>query len=787
MSVIGFDIGNLNSYIGVARQGGIDVIANDYSLRETPTCVSFGSKCRSMGVSARQQVNTNFLSTIINFKHLLARKFNDPIAQKFIPFVPCRVVELPDGEIGCKVNYLDTEHIFTPEQVLGAFLTKMKTTVEASLDGKTKVYDAVLAVPSYFTDVQRRAVLAAAQTAQLNPLRVINESTAIALAYGIYKQDLPLETEPARIVAFLDVGHSCTQASLAAFNKGKLQMLGTTYDHDVGGLWFDAMIREHFRKEFLEKYKVDAAKNPRAMLRLLDESEKVKKQMSANATPIPLNIECFLDDKDVSGRMQRQEFEALCGPLFDRIQKLLQRLLEETKIKPNEIDSIEIVGGSSRIPLIRKIVNDIFGQEPKTTMNQDEAVCRGSAMQCAILSPSFRVRDFSMKDSQPFRIRLTWDGVGGGDGGESDVFVERDEFPFSKMLTFYRNEPFRLDAGYAFPNTIPHTTRQLGSWKILGVTPSGNGETRKIKIKVRVDPNGIFSVRSATMYDNQPVPEEPPKEEQTMEVDRKENEGKDASQSQNAEESKPKVKLVPIELQIEELVPTYNVQHFIEKEEEMKRVDLDEKAKADAKNAVEEYVYEMRNKLSDSLTDYVTPKDAEVFGSFLQSTEDWLYEDGEDAERKVYEDRLAELRQFGEPIIERYREAEQRQPAFDQFDQSIFRARKAYEEYTHGGPAHAHIESKDMEKVINAIEEKKLWLDDARSRTDKRSKTEAPVVFVVEIQQQRQAFESIVLPILNKPKPQPKKEETKEAPPPNPEKMPEASNGTGDNKEMEVD
>ncbi|XGW16672.1 hypothetical protein V3C99_001820 [Haemonchus contortus] len=806
MSVVGFDIGNLNCYIGIARQGGIEVITNDYSLHATPTCVSFTPKSRSMGVAARQSVNTNFKNTIINFKHMIGRKFSDAITQKFIPFVPCETVQLPNDDIGFKVSYQGREAIFTPEQVLSALLTKLRDIIESQLKDVKKVTDCVVTVPSYFTDVQRRATQAAIQSANLNALRVMNENTAIALAYGIYKQDLPEESARARHVVFLDVGHASTQASLVAFNKGKLQMLGTTYDLNVGGLWLDDLIRDRFRQMFKQTYGLDAKESPRAWLRLLDECEKVKKQMSANQTPIPLNIECFLHDKDVSGKMQRAEFEELAAPLFEKIRQLLQRLLQETGVKKEDVDEIEMVGGSSRIPIIRRIVQDVFNKDPRTTMNLDEAVARGAAMQCAILSPAFRVREFSIKDSQPYRIKITWSG-GASESGESDVFAERDEFPFSKMVSLYRSDAFQVDARYALPNTVPHTTSAVGSWRITGVTPNADGQPRKVKIKVRINPNGIFTICSATMYDTQIVEESPPQQEQPMEQDGE-------SQPPPAEQPapgaptdsaapppkpegppKPKTKTITTELAVEERVPVvYDVQKYTDIELAMQAADLHEKQKADAKNAVEEYVYEMRDKLSDAFAEFVTEADAEAFRAQLIKTEDWLYDEGEDTEKPVYEQRLSELKKYGDPIVERYREAEARKPAFDAFDTAIIRARKAYEDYVAGGEAHAHIDSADMEKVINAIEEKKRWLDEARQKQERKAKTEPPVVFAYEIAQKQQAFEAVVLPILNKkkPAPPPKKKEQKEQKPAEP---PVNGNPAGDNQappppqpgEMEVD
>ncbi|WKX99980.1 hypothetical protein Q1695_014673 [Nippostrongylus brasiliensis] len=801
MSVVGFDIGNLNCYIGIARQGGIEVITNDYSLHATPSCVSFGPKNRSMGVAARQSVNTNFKNTIINFKHMIGRKYSDAITQKLIPFVPCQTVQLPNDEIGFKVSYQEREAIFTPEQILAALLTKLKDIIESQLKDVKKVTDCVVTVPSYFTDVQRRATQAAIQSAGLNALRVMNENTAIALAYGIYKQDLPEESAKARHVVFLDVGHASTQASLVAFHKGKLQVLGTSYDLSVGGLWLDDLIRDHFRAMFQKSYGLDAKESPRAWLRLLDECEKLKKQMSANQTPIPLNIECFLHDKDVSGKMQRSEFEEVAAPLFEKIRNLLVNLLRESGVTKEDVDEIEMVGGSSRIPIIRRIVQEVFNKDPKTTMNLDEAVARGAAMQCAILSPAFRVREFSIKDSQPYRVKITWSG-GASESGESDVFVERDEFPYSKMVSLYRSDAFQVDARYALPNTVPHTISAVGSWRITGVTPTADGQPRKVKVKVRINPNGVFTICSATMYDTQIVEEQPQEEEQPMEQDAQSQPAADGPAPPTAPADantappppsgppKPKTKVISTELHVEERLPVvYDVQKFADIELAMQAADLKEKQKADAKNAVEEYVYEMRDKLSDTLAEYVTEANAGAFRDVLSKTEDWLYEDGEDAERPVYEQRLSELRKFGDPIVERFKEAQARMPAFDAFDTAILRARKAYEDYVAGGEAHAHIDSADMEKVINAIEEKKRWLDDARHKQERRPKTEPPAVFAHEIAQMQQAFEAIVHPILNKKKPAPPKKKD-----PKPTEAPVNGNSAGDSPapaqqagEMEVD
>merc|ERR1719259_1528428 len=214
------------------------------------------------------------------------------------------------------MNYMGKEQEYTPEQITAMLFTKLKTTAEEALNAKVK--DVVISCPSYFTDCERRGLLDAAYMAGLNVLKLMNDTTATALSYGIYKQDLPAPEEKPRNVVFVDAGHSGIQVFAVAFNKGKLKVLATTFDDNLGGSNFDRVIADHFVETFKKQYKVDASTNKKAYLKLLTEVEKLKKQMSANSTQLPINIECFMDDKDVSGRLSRVDFEEMAQPLFKR-------------------------------------------------------------------------------------------------------------------------------------------------------------------------------------------------------------------------------------------------------------------------------------------------------------------------------------------------------------------------------------------------------------------------------------------------------------------------------------
>lgn len=289
------------------------------------SCVAFAGKRRALGVSAKNQLVTNMKNTFSNFKHLLGRKFADPVAQDELKQTTCRVEQTEDKGVGIRMNYLDEERVFTPEQCAGMLMTKLKETATTAL--QMPVSDCVVAVPFYFTNAQRQALLDAAAIAKWHPLRLINETTATALAYGFYKDDLPEPELKPRNVVFVDCGHSALQVSICAFTKGKLKMLASACDR-VGGRDFDRVLADYFAKEFVTKYKIDAHKDQRAYTRLLAEVEKMKKQMSANSIRLPLNIECFMNEIDVTSGLQRDEMEQMCEGIFKRIEATMVKCLD---------------------------------------------------------------------------------------------------------------------------------------------------------------------------------------------------------------------------------------------------------------------------------------------------------------------------------------------------------------------------------------------------------------------------------------------------------------------------
>ncbi|XP_070327858.1 heat shock protein 105 kDa isoform X2 [Odocoileus virginianus] len=776
MSVVGLDVGSQSCYIAVARAGGIETIANEFSDRCTPSVISFGSKNRTIGVAAKNQQITHANNTVSNFKRFHGRAFNDPFIQKEKENLSYDLVPMKNGGVGIKVMYMDEEHLFSVEQITAMLLTKLKETAENNL--KKPVTDCVISVPSFFTDAERRSVLDAAQIVGLNCLRLMNDMTAVALNYGIYKQDLPSLDEKPRIVVFVDMGHSAFQVSACAFNKGKLKVLGTAFDPFLGGKNFDAKLVEHFCAEFKTKYKLDAKSKIRALLRLYQECEKLKKLMSSNSTDLPLNIECFMNDKDVSGKMNRAQFEELCADLLQKIEAPLYSLMEQTQLKVEDVSAVEIVGGTTRIPAVKEKIAKFFGKDVSTTLNADEAVARGCALQCAILSPAFKVREFSVTDAVPFPISLVWSHDSEDAEGVHEVFSRNHAAPFSKVLTFLRSGPFELEAFYSDPQGVPYPEAKIGRFIVQNVSAQKDGEKSRVKVKVRVNTHGIFTISTASMVEKVPAEEN---EGSSLEADMDcqnqrppENPDAEANEKkvdQPPEAKKPKIKVVNVELPIEaNLVWQLGkdlLNMYIETEGKMIMQDKLEKERNDAKNAVEEYVYEFRDKLCGPYEKFICEQDHQKFLRLLTETENWLYEEGEDQAKQAYVDKLEELMKIGTPIKVRFQEAEERPKIFEELGQRLQHYAKIAADFRNNDEKYNHIDESEMKKVEKSVNEVMEWMNNVMNAQAKKSLDQDPVVRAQEIRAKIKELNNTCEPVVTQPKPKiesPKLERTPNGP-----------------------
>lgn len=359
--------------------------------------------------------------------------------------------------------------------------------------------DVVISVPGWFTETQRRALIDAAAIANLNVLRLINDTTAAALGYGITKSDLP-DPESPRHVVFVDVGHADMSVAVVAFSKGQLVVKSTAYEPNLGGRDIDYALLEHFSNEFKTKYKIDVMNNKKAVFRLGAGCEKLKKVLSANSEA-PLNVESIMNDVDASSKLTREDLEKFIQPVLDGIPAPLERALKDSGLTLDQIDAVELIGGSTRVPAVRNRIQASFpGKTLSFTLNQDEAVARGATFACAMLSPVFRVRDFHITDANHFPISVNW--VASPTDPEDDtellVFPPGNVIPSSKVLTFYRREPFSIHASYTEPSLLPGKFNPwIATFTVNDLPLPANGDSACVKVKTRLNPHGITSFEAA--------------------------------------------------------------------------------------------------------------------------------------------------------------------------------------------------------------------------------------------------------------------------------------------------
>ncbi|TPX30588.1 hypothetical protein SmJEL517_g05873 [Synchytrium microbalum] len=816
MSVVGIDFGNQNTVVAVARNRGIDVIVNEVSNRATPSLVSFGEKQRYLGESAKTQEIGNFKNTVGCLKRLIGRTFKDPEITKFEKkFINSDLVEAESGEVAAGVMYQNERQEFAATQIAGMFFTKVKEYTGKEL--KAPVTDVVISCPGWFTDRQRRALHEAAEVAGLNPLRIMNDTTAAALGYGITKTDLPdivaTPTAKPRIVVFVDVGESSYQVSVVSFVKGKLIVKAAAYDRNLGGRNFDEVLVEHFIEEFKGKYKIDIGSNAKARYRLRAACEKVKKVLSANSMT-QLAVECIMDDKDVQSVVNRADFETMAASLIQRFEAPIKEALESAGVTPAEVDFVELVGGGTRVPSLKQFLANMFDESKlSTTLNQDEAVARGCALQCAVISPVFKVRDFSVQDWNSYPVQLSWDPSviptpkSGEKETKMEVFPVANAIPSTKVLTFYRSlndeelaakggsVTFELDAHYIDPDTpgrdIPSGVgTAIGKWTIQGIKKpvpqvgdiaSGAAEKAQatIRVKAKLDGNAIVSMEAAQQIEEAlvAIKDDEPAAKDAKKPETKEN-GSSAmdtddvpadsteSLAESAQPVPPKTKRIVRKHDLTIVAKTTAHPREVITKWHAAELEMDASDRlvidtADRKNALEEYVYETRSKLEMAWSEYITDADRQSVLKELSATEDWLYGEGEDSTKSVYSDKLKHLKSLGDPVAFRYREWDERARAermFREYANSVLIALAAED------GRFAHIPAADLDKVSTEVHKKLDWLNQAISKQNAMERYQDVHVTVDKINQEKTALFHTVNPILTRPKPAPKKEEPAAAP-----------------------
>jgi len=628
--------------------------------------------------------------------------------------------------------------------------------------------------------------------------------------------------------------------SIVQFVRGKLSVLCEKSDK-VGGRDMDECLMRVFAEQFQKKHGCDPLSNKKASFKLEDSVTKTKKILSAN-NEAGVNVECLMEDEDFSSNMNRADFEQMCQPMMDKVKGVLDGAKAMCSCPLDQIDTVEIVGGAVRVPWVKKMLSEAFGgKDLSTTMNQEESVARGCALQAAILSPLYKVRDFKVEDTSPYAVNVGWMGSAAdseakkaedeeGDtqmtGGEGEyktatVFPSGTQVGILKMLTFYRKGPFDIKAEYSDPSQLlPGTSKELGTYKV-DLPPQT--EAKKVKVKAKLTLSGCFAIEGATLVEDEEVeetvkekrelpPEEPKAEGENgngdapMEEEKKE--GEEATEEKKEEKKEPEKKYEWVDVvkkkkrtKRTELKVTISGKPGLAEEQINKRMDQESAMQAEMKdiietdekrNDLESYIFNMRDKILESgeYGAFVAQPDREKFESDLMKAEDWLY-DTEGATKVQYIDKLTELQQtHGDAIVWRYKEESMRGEWTNAVVGTINNYRAAAET---PGDKYGHIAPEKLTKISSECAAVEKWLNDMKKKQEAVAKTEKPVLLCADMEKKNQELAKMADDILKEPKPAPPKEEkkeekTEEAPKEGEQPANDTAEGNGDGPQnMDVD
>jgi len=741
MSVVGIDFGTLQSVIAVARNRGIDVICNEVSSRATPSLVSFGSKQRYLGESAKTQEVANYKNTVGSLIRLIGRKYSESDVQEIeAKFVNAPLTEV-SGEVAVKVSYLETEEQFSATQLAAMYLSKLRKTAEKELS--TPVSDVVLSCPSWFTDRQRRALKDAAIIAGLNPLRIMNDITASALLYGITKSDLP-EDKP-RNVVLVDVGYAHFTVGVVAYKKGKLEVKSVVCDSHLGGRDVDDILVKHFIEKFNKQHNMDIESNKKALFRLRVGCEKLKKILSANSQG-PLNVESIMEDKDVHAMLSRTEFEEMIKELLDHIEPLLLKALNDAKLPLDEIESVELIGGTSRIPAIMTRISEFFGMQCSMTLNREEAVARGCALQCAALSPTFKVRPFEIADLTTRSVSIEW-GLEEWDTVKEtkhEVVKELSVLPARRKIELKRDGPFEVSLFYTHPEKLPGGMDPwIGNFTINKVKKTREDDDHAyVRVKPAINESGIAEL-SASLREVKEV-------EETVPL-------KEGETGEPKKEIKKVAHYHPLPVEgITGSLTEVTINRWRELEGEMDATDKAVALTAESRNALEEFVYDTRSKVESFYGEYFHDEPRQAFLAQLNEMEDWLYGDGEHAKRSEYVERLNSLKVVGDPVSHRYRIFQEMPKHFRNLQTAIAKYLEKVEQAS--SVEYTHITTEEWEKVQHACQDARNWLKHQTEVFNTAPKTADLPFTPADVDKKRQELYDAAHPIVTKKKPEPKPE-----------------------------
>ncbi|KAJ9114175.1 hypothetical protein QFC20_001691 [Naganishia adeliensis] len=607
-TVIGIDLGTTYSCVAVQRGGKVEIIANDQGNRITPSWVAFTKDERLVGDAAKNQAPQNPENTVFDAKRLVGRQFSESDVQKDMTHWPFKVVN-KGGKPMIKVQHKDEFKEFTPEEISAMILSKMKETAEAYLGHK--VTHAVVTVPAYFNDAQRQATKDAGVIAGLTVLRIVNEPTAAAIAYGLDRTG----KDETKIIVY-DLGGGTFDVSLLSIEEGVFEVLATAGDTHLGGEDFDNRVMSYFIKQYKTKTGTDVSKNNRALGKLKREVEKAKRTLSLQMST-RIEIEAFENGNDFSETLTRAKFEELNIDLFRKTMRPVEQVLKDSGVKKEEIDDIVLVGGSTRIPKVQQLLKEYFGgKEPSKGINPDEAVAYGAAVQGGVLSGEESSSEILLIDVCPLTLGIETTG-----GVMTKLIPRNTVIPTKKSQIFSTavdNQPTVQIQVYEGERAMTKDNNMLGKFDLTNIPPAPRGQPQ-IEVTFEIDANGIMKVSAAD---------------------------KATGKTESIVITNEKGRLSEEE-----------IDRMIKEAEEYADEDAEIKKKMEALNIFQNQVYGAESSVNDQegLGGKLSSSDKKIIQAAIKEAKEWM-ESNPDASAEDLEERQAEFSSTVQPIISSFYE-----------------------------------------------------------------------------------------------------------------------------------
>jgi heat shock protein 4 len=770
MSVFGVDLGCRNCVVGVTR-GGIDIICNEVSKRETASYVSLGDDLRQIGENGLDKAVRSATNTVSSLKRFVGMRKGDPRLARELEFVFAPTTFDAEGRLQFEMEYAGETKVLYPEQLLAMLLGKLRSyvAIETSADIKN-VRDCAVSVPAWYSAEQRKLTMQACEIAGLNAMTVVNENTAALVDYGIFRDaELPKTVEEAQHVALIDIGYAGTTVSIAKFWHGNVRVLATACAQDLGTRDIDYDLMKHFAVEIEKKYKVDVLSSRRPMLRVLQACEKVKNMLSANFLA-PLNIECIMDVDVNFNDFNRDQLEVILAPLVERLQALLERAAATAGVEKEKIQIAEMIGGGCRVPAFKNAVQTFFGVPPRFTLNASECIARGCTVTAAVFSPHMRVREFVVHEKPLLPICL---GLKADEAPVASsvpflpevnlirtVLRENDEYPKTEEVVI-TNQKQGFDAHLFYDAHHANAAAANGCFMIASYSvgfPARKELTGEVTLVVKMHPSGLATIESARGVETYEV-------EETVVPEKKE--GEDAAEPQKVKKTKTRRVELVVSAKTNVIgLSEQAVAEAVALEAVMEKRDKEICKTREEKNALESYIFENRPRIVESsgmLHDFVLPEERVKFGELATKFEEWLYDDGAEAAFADYQSRLSELRAIGEPAFKRHKAHDDMPFHVSQFEKEL---QKQTDKLTAAKGKQAHITDADLDAVIGTVQAASAWAKSQLAAVAATPKTQDVTFSQSQLDAKlKEIYTAVVAVLSKKPPPPPKKEEApKEAP-----------------------